>query len=861
MDIDPKVEEALKRLGIELPGVADGMGKMSDATDAAVKSATRQAIEQARAHRQLTNSIEKELRAQGVAIDQAKEMARVTADQIKVEEEATEAAIKNQRKDDELARKREEGVKKLLGNLQGLATQSLSAISSFASSDKAFTGVVPTLELMGNVVKTVADAMSLMLSGISVFGFSLGRASEGLAKLIGVASDITVQVGKMQLEMSQAYLDSYNQISAVGATLGGQLGKLSTSSREAGMWISQYTGFIKNNIEALGSMGGTVEQAADRIGKMSAAALKNNDKLLVLYGGYDKAAGALAGWAKQVAASGLDAATTQAYLTKNSGAYLANLKALQELTGLSVEQIQKEQEEAQKDVAFRLKIRDLEREDAKNGTNKAQAVLDNELIMRRTYGAQTADLYKERIANDGQVISQSGLIYQAFFTAQSDIVNKVIQTSGLETSARLKAIADITKNGQALIDAQTAGQRDIIRIGQYAGEEVTKAVVNGVKESLDTAGKREELPKAVASVLDNLKKPLDQAGKDIAALLKGQTEAHQKMDAITAANIADVAKMALALTGLTEQLINMFGGSSRITSAINSTVSSLLDLKRRIDGANTGDKKDTGYNWGKVGAESAKWGAVGTAMGTAIGGIPTAGVGAPVGAGIGLATGGIIGGGVELGRQWWNKTFGSGDTGSADVGKLLQFQGGKTGDALHYAGMNTGAREAFEKMVAEYGQPVKVTSSYRSPEEQAAFYAAWLKAGGSPTNPTVTTPEFGSLTTPTPPGRSDSHSMGIALDIDKGDYANLNAKGLLAKYGFEAIAGDPGHIQKMAAGGITNGVSIAGEAGAEAVVPLPDGRSIPVRLDVGELVKRLDQLVSIMGDNRDFSEKIYHAST
>jgi len=34
----------------------------------------------------------------------------------------------------------------------------------------------------------------------------------------------------------------------------------------------------------------------------------------------------------------------------------------------------------------------------------------------------------------------------------------------------------------------------------------------------------------------------------------------------------------------------------------------------------------------------------------------------------------------------------------------------------------------------------------------------------------------------------------------------------------------------MANGGITRGVSIAGEAGPEAVVPLPDGRSIPVRM-------------------------------
>jgi len=37
-------------------------------------------------------------------------------------------------------------------------------------------------------------------------------------------------------------------------------------------------------------------------------------------------------------------------------------------------------------------------------------------------------------------------------------------------------------------------------------------------------------------------------------------------------------------------------------------------------------------------------------------------------------------------------------------------------------------------------------------------------------------------------------------------------------------------IPKFAKGGITRGVSIAGEAGPEAVVPLPDGRTIPVRM-------------------------------
>ena len=43
-------------------------------------------------------------------------------------------------------------------------------------------------------------------------------------------------------------------------------------------------------------------------------------------------------------------------------------------------------------------------------------------------------------------------------------------------------------------------------------------------------------------------------------------------------------------------------------------------------------------------------------------------------------------------------------------------------------------------------------------------------------------------------------------------------------------------VEKLALGGITSGVSIAGEQGPEAVVPLPDGRTIPVEIKSTESV-------------------------
>lgn len=61
-------------------------------------------------------------------------------------------------------------------------------------------------------------------------------------------------------------------------------------------------------------------------------------------------------------------------------------------------------------------------------------------------------------------------------------------------------------------------------------------------------------------------------------------------------------------------------------------------------------------------------------------------------------------------------------------------------------------------------------------------------------------------------------------------------------------------------GGITRGPSLAGEAGPEAVIPLPNGRSIPVEMDTSALVEVLRDILDVNKDNRDYLEKLFHAS-
>jgi hypothetical protein len=67
-------------------------------------------------------------------------------------------------------------------------------------------------------------------------------------------------------------------------------------------------------------------------------------------------------------------------------------------------------------------------------------------------------------------------------------------------------------------------------------------------------------------------------------------------------------------------------------------------------------------------------------------------------------------------------------------------------------------------------------------------------------------------------------------------------------------------IKLMAKGGITDGPSIAGEAGPEAVVPLPDGKNIPVNLDMSALVDKMEEMIRVMKDHKSTSDRILQAS-
>ena len=142
---------------------------------------------------------------------------------------------------------------------------------------------------------------------------------------------------------------------------------------------------------------------------------------------------------------------------------------------------------------------------------------------------------------------------------------------------------------------------------------------------------------------------------------------------------------------------------------------------------------------------------------------------------------------------------------------------------------------------------LQVNSAFRTPDEQAQ-----INPGNNPI---------------AEPGKS-KHNQGKAIDVNSTQVTDLSNTGLLNKYGFNTIPRDPPHIEYgYKFGGIADGPMEGHEEtlhGPEAVVPLPDGKTIPVRLagndDRSKLLElqltKLDDLVRIMQSQLSVSEKI-----
>jgi hypothetical protein len=170
---------------------------------------------------------------------------------------------------------------------------------------------------------------------------------------------------------------------------------------------------------------------------------------------------------------------------------------------------------------------------------------------------------------------------------------------------------------------------------------------------------------------------------------------------------------------------------------------------------------------------------------------------------------------------------GSGPT--AEAADVLKFTA-RSGSAEAFEGLNDRLKKSVILAAEEYhaatGNKMQVNSAKRDPADQQRLWEESVALGTPGKGP--------SGMAVARPGRSP-HEHGLAVDIqnynDSAAVAAMNRQGLTQK-----VPGDPVHFS-FADGGVANGPTsgyLAELHGPEAVVPLPDGKTIPVRIEGGD---------------------------
>lgn len=173
-----------------------------------------------------------------------------------------------------------------------------------------------------------------------------------------------------------------------------------------------------------------------------------------------------------------------------------------------------------------------------------------------------------------------------------------------------------------------------------------------------------------------------------------------------------------------------------------------------------------------------------------------------------------------------------------DLQDLFDF-GSASGSKSNFEQLDGRFKDAVIKAAEEYnattGKKLRINSAKRDSEDQQRLYNNWIARGktGMPVGK---------------PGTS-RHEKGIAVDIqnhgDSQAVAAMNRQGL-----YQKVPNDPVHFQ-FAKGGIAMGPRsgyMATLHGPEAVVPLPDGKNIPVKMESNtESSRAMETFKSDMG--------------
>jgi hypothetical protein len=649
------------------------------------------------------------------------------------------------------------------------------------------------------------DYLSTWFSGMGPWGKAGALLVKGATMYVGAVA-----------KQADSLFKSYNEISRSGATAAGGMTELYGTMQKFGYGIAELgnlAGILQENSNNLALLGGTVFEGTQQFAGLSQQ-IRTSDigtKFEKAGIGIDQQNKGIANYLRIITITGQQQLKTSDQLRAGAEDYILQQDRLTKLTGASADEQQRITEQALSEERFAASQRQLRR----NGMEEeAKARETMNIYLAKNVGPDVAKGFRD--ITTGFLNSKDA---QKFYRSFPDAARLVRE--GADPAEIAQAVTDNAKmTGELTESLGMAGRANEIYADQ--GELTRAAGLKNYQAALEQAKKQVEVT--------------DKTTDNMVDMAQAQRNTRDFLQDMIQLGIVPVTDALSGLANMIEGITSFFGGKSRVGQG--------------MDQRGGYGKSGTGTLGGSL-----KSTAAGAAAGAAVGSVVP---------GVGTAIGAVAGG--VLGFMGYEKAGGTGKKPE----DLIQFTTG-SGSQQAFNNLQPEIQRALMGAAGQYleqtGKKLILNSASRTQEKQKELYDAYVARGktGMPA---------------APPG-SSLHESGRAVDIEQGKndraaISALNNAGLFQT----VMPKDPVHFTPRggppedggyAYGGIATGPKTGYQAmlhGTEAVVPLPDGKTIPVNMPgfsnsladqtgimTQQLIK-LDELVRVMQNQVGLSHKI-----
>jgi predicted chitinase len=245
----------------------------------------------------------------------------------------------------------------------------------------------------GDALNTGADYISRILSARGPMGYAIGQLVKGATMYVNAVS-----------KQSDALMKSYNEISRSGATAAGGITELYTNMQKFGYGIAELgnlAALVQENAENLALLGGTVFQGTQQFADLSKSIRDSEigfqfEKMGINVDSMNKG---ISNYLRIQTLTGQQQLKTQEELRAGAEAYILQQDRLTKLTGASADEQQKIREAALSEERFAAGQRQLRRRAEEEGNAALTAEADrreelNVLITKR-FGPEAAKAFRD----------------------------------------------------------------------------------------------------------------------------------------------------------------------------------------------------------------------------------------------------------------------------------------------------------------------------------------------------------------------------------------------------------------------------------------------------------------------------------